>query len=1238
MNYATPPPIHTTTMRTQAVRCILLLAIALAGPGGRAATYYSRQSGNWNNPSTWSTSSHTGGAAASYPGTAAGDIVIISRHTVTANVTPANAIASISLLQNGGAASAASMLNLNTAGITLTCNAFIFTDNNLDENMDLEVGSSAILQVNGAFTATRTTTNARNKRMRVYVRTNGRMNVTGNFTWTYNRAGGEGDNEVMLDNSGRIDVGGNLQCTIGNNNGGNNQFTWQMNNTALVNVSGSVLFSVLNTTDGDDMNLDLNGGTFTALGATTWRVASTATGQSWFIGTIDGAVFNAAGGLNLEHQSGDQFQVFLNTASTAAAASLTVTGNTTVTHTDGQHQTIELNNNATFSTSANASFTLTENDDYDQFIDIDGGTFSVAGNMTCLVNGTGDDHELNIDVDGTGMFSVSNDLTINTQQGGDLEIDLNDNAGTGAVFSVGRDFTIDKDNGSDGVYVYLYENSSLGVGRDFLCYDSPDNDDQFYVTLFDTPTLTVGRNWTMRMDDGDDDDDDLRLLQEGGTISVEGDYLLFADDGDDAYWDQDGGTATIDGNFTARNDGGDEIEVTIDGTAHLNIGGNMTIDLDNSDEAVLALNDNTGGNAVLNVGGNLVVDHEGSADDMQVLLNNGSVVNVGGDLQWDQTNSGGDYARLRMDDDADAVTIQGNMDLNLLTGTHANDDFDFDQQGGTFTVNGSATFLHAAGDDYYCHVHNSSVFDVGGNLVFNHTGGDDFKFDQSSNNSWVYVDGSVNMIDASGGGTPTEYEQDNHSNSKILGNFNITAGGGGQCVVDMNNQAYMELGGSFVRGAAPNRFGSLTSSNGTTIEYDGTANTQLLSQDAGDGGDGWDYENVVIDNSFSTYPQLTTVGTTTINQALTLTNGTIGTTATTLLVIPHSTTCNQGDANSFIDGPMIRYGSSNFTFPVGDNGAWARLRMESMNSANSGTGFTCEYFRQGAPNNDPAYYSVTIHHVSSMEHWDLTRTVDPGNNATSQVRLYWEDNTASGIVTSGLADLRVAPFSSTTNKWENHGGSATGGASGNIVSTTAVTDFNAITIGDRFGNNPLPVELLEFSAWPNGNVVDLAWATATENGNGHFEVERSGDGITFTPLVIVPGAGNSQEELHYAAIDAQPMRGVNFYRLKQVDLDGAYTYSEVVAVNFGSTETNDPVLFPNPGNGDLNVAINLGTDQDVTFEVVDMTGRTVLRERHIVAARSVIALRTAALPSGSYTVVLHNHGGTIGSNRWLKID
>ena len=112
---------------------------------------------------------------------------------------------------------------------------------------------------------------------------------------------------------------------------------------------------------------------------------------------------------------------------------------------------------------------------------------------------------------------------------------------------------------------------------------------------------------------------------------------------------------------------------------------------------------------------------------------------------------------------------------------------------------------------------------------------------------------------------------------------------------------------------------------------------------------------------------------------------------------------------------------------------------------------------------------------------------------------------------------------------------------------------------------PLPVEFLNFDARQNDNTVILHWATATEVNNKGFEVERSRDGRQWEKLGFINGFGTSSDTHNYKYIDKTPLSGTNYYRLRQVDFDGNFDYSEVKSVRLNSNKPSVQ-LYPNPAN------------------------------------------------------------------------
>ena len=163
------------------------------------------------------------------------------------------------------------------------------------------------------------------------------------------------------------------------------------------------------------------------------------------------------------------------------------------------------------------------------------------------------------------------------------------------------------------------------------------------------------------------------------------------------------------------------------------------------------------------------------------------------------------------------------------------------------------------------------------------------------------------------------------------------------------------------------------------------------------------------------------------------------------------------------------------------------------------------------------------------------------------------------------------------------------------------------------GSTPLPVELLYFGAEANGDEVLCHWVTATEFDNDFFSVERSSDGINFHVMGEVDGAGNSQTALDYEFHDEAPLDGLSYYRLRQTDLDGTATWSDVVAVRRDAPNV-ELVVHPNPCRDELFIAGGALEGEQVS--VLDATGRVVVDLAELVNG----SIDVSALPSGSYAV------------------
>lgn len=170
-----------------------------------------------------------------------------------------------------------------------------------------------------------------------------------------------------------------------------------------------------------------------------------------------------------------------------------------------------------------------------------------------------------------------------------------------------------------------------------------------------------------------------------------------------------------------------------------------------------------------------------------------------------------------------------------------------------------------------------------------------------------------------------------------------------------------------------------------------------------------------------------------------------------------------------------------------------------------------------------------------------------------------------------------------------------------IVATyTSGADARAGQEFDNFKFEPsesatLPVSLTSFTAKANLQNIDLAWATASEKDNSHFDILRSGDGKTFTKIGEVKGAGTTDATNNYTFTDKNALPGVSYYQLKQVDFNGNATLSKVEVVKSNVAASNFKVI-PNQQEGTVKLTIYAANEGKATFKIYDLNGRKLTEQ------------------------------------------
>lgn len=184
--------------------------------------------------------------------------------------------------------------------------------------------------------------------------------------------------------------------------------------------------------------------------------------------------------------------------------------------------------------------------------------------------------------------------------------------------------------------------------------------------------------------------------------------------------------------------------------------------------------------------------------------------------------------------------------------------------------------------------------------------------------------------------------------------------------------------------------------------------------------------------------------------------------------------------------------------------------------------------------------------------------------------------------------------------------------------------------GDRFtisvSGIALPVAFAEFTGKTEGNTNILTWNTKTESNNKGFELQRSADGKNYSTIANIASKaenGNSTTQLNYQYADASPLGGTNFYRLKQFDFDGKFSYSNIVTLKNKVSDIRITSVYPNPTRNELNLVISSPSVQRSTIIVTDLTGK-VIRQRatQLVAGDNLQQFNIQSLSSGTYLVKL----------------
>ena len=241
----------------------------------------------------------------------------------------------------------------------------------------------------------------------------------------------------------------------------------------------------------------------------------------------------------------------------------------------------------------------------------------------------------------------------------------------------------------------------------------------------------------------------------------------------------------------------------------------------------------------------------------------------------------------------------------------------------------------------------------------------------------------------------------------------------------------------------------------------------------------------------------------------------------------------------------------------------------------------------------------------------VTLTDATTSTATAIIRVMY------GVPGSGILPVKIDSVigNSLTFTDNNLANNTTGYYYIDITNGTSRIVTSPIWYSRNDANAPLPVTLSSFLVQKINNTAKISWSTEQETNSSHFVVERSTDGRTWNSIATVNAAGFSSSRIDYSIYDNAPIKGINYYRLKQVDKDAKYDYSVTRAVLFNSKFAVE--VAPNPAKDAVNIYLAKTNSQLATIQLLNASGKIVYNTS---SAQSHVQINTTGISKGLYFV------------------
>ncbi|MFH0867466.1 MAG: T9SS type A sorting domain-containing protein [Bacteroidota bacterium] len=405
---------------------------------------------------------------------------------------------------------------------------------------------------------------------------------------------------------------------------------------------------------------------------------------------------------------------------------------------------------------------------------------------------------------------------------------------------------------------------------------------------------------------------------------------------------------------------------------------------------------------------------------------------------------------------------------------------------------------------------------------------------------------------------------------------------------------------------------------------------------------------VKINNSSSSVPQLTVTDqnmTFRTDGELILNSGVISTSGSSEVIMQNTATSSISgqSTGSYISGKLTRYvgASGSYDFPVGNTNAYELANINVTST--TGLSYLTTNFSNPSPGTGLSLYESGFDYDAVLNNGGTAPATGNANGGvwtiTPDAGTADYDITLSGrnYDNAGTRHTVLKRTTSGPGAWTLAGTYISSSNTSNVVTCerSGLSDFSQFGIGRS--STVLPIELHSFNATCVNEIVTLKWITISETNNDYFTVERSSNSAEWDPLLKVNGAGNSNTLLYYTAEDNEPLDGISYYRLKQTDFDGAFSYSDAVVTSCGDENLFDIISVVHGEGSELLITFTSVGDENCTVVLFDNSGRQVMAEEVLTQeGLNQVKISTAGLSEGIYLLSLHNSRNFITQKILLK--